>query len=424
MDHNDIQTRRSANQRRILFELIQSIPALQNLGKNFPRNLNRLFRDRSQFGSRDRRLYRELIYTYLRYQPWLEALADSANEFMDTLISLATSTPEIAKLYSTIDPSLHVESSETARHRIIGRSDNELSSLIPSWFSRHLFRELDVEDLLALFSRPPLWIRVQKGDRESIATHLSAGLPQSAQRPAVHETVPDAIHCPPDFPVQNCDDYKRGNIEIQDISSQILLHLIDPEPTGDWFDACAGAGGKSLQLAQLVGSKGRVFAYDPRPRALDELIQRSKRAGFHNISVVRHLPTGRRFNGVLVDAPCSGSGTWRRHPYLMRQTNEKELMDAAEKQFALLSEYAAFVKPNGLLVYCTCSLSRFENQEVARRFLENHSEFEHSRIASKFGLSENGRGVTVFPRDFNGDGLYVASFKRSSSPGTFQRTNK
>jgi 16S rRNA (cytosine967-C5)-methyltransferase len=108
----------------------------------------------------------------------------------------------------------------------------------------------------------------------------------------------------------------------------------------------------------------------------------------------------------------------------MRQTNEKEVMDAAEKQFALLSEHAAFVKPNGLLVYCTCSLSRFENQEVARRFLENHSEFEHSRIASKFGLTENGRGVTVFPRDFNGDGLYVASFKRSSSPGAFQRTNK
>tara|TARA_B100000900_G_scaffold416199_1_gene449960 strand:+ start:5165 stop:6439 length:1275 start_codon:yes stop_codon:yes gene_type:complete len=424
MDHDDIQSRRSANQRRILFELIQAIPALQNLGKNFPRNLNQYFRDRSQFGSRDRRLYRELIYTYLRYQPWLEALADSANEFMDTLISLATSTPDIAKLCSTTDPSSPFESSETARHRIIGRSDNELSSLIPSWFSRHLFRELDIDDLLALFSRPPLWIRVQKGDRESIATHLSAGLPQSAQRPVVHETVPDAIHCPPDFPVQNFDDYKRGNIEIQDISSQILLHLIDPKPTGDWVDTCAGAGGKSLQLAQLLGSKGRVFAYDTRPRALDELIQRSKRAGFHNISVVRQLPTGKRFNGVLVDAPCSGSGTWRRHPYLMRQTNEKEIMDAAEKQFALLSQYAAFVKPNGQLVYCTCSLSRFENQEVARRFLENHSEFQHNRMASKFGLSENGHGVTVFPKDFNGDGLYVASFKRSSSPGAYPRKNK
>jgi len=414
MDHNDIQARRSANQRRILLELIQALPALEKLGKNFSRNLNRHFREHSQFGSRDRRLYRELIHTYLRYQPWLEALSDSPNEFLDTLISLATPTPDIAKLYSTIDPPLPVDSPETARHRLIGRSDKELSSLIPSWFSSHLTRELDVEDLLALFSRPPLWIRVQKGDRESIAAHLNAGLPQSAQRPAVHETIPDAIRCPPDFPVQNSDDYKNGNIEIQDISSQLLLHLIDPEPTGDWFDACAGAGGKSLQLAQLSGSKGRVFAYDPRPRALEELIQRSKRAGFHNISVVRQIPTGRRFDGVLVDAPCSGSGTWRRHPHLMRQTNETEVMDAAEKQFALLSEYAAFVKPNGLLVYCTCSLSRFENQEVAKRFLESHSEFEHKPLASKFGLLEVGLGVAVYPKDFDGDGLYVVSFKRSS----------
>ncbi len=174
MDHNDIQARRSANQRRILLELIQALPALEKLGKNFSRNLNRHFREHSQFGSRDRRLYRELIHTYLRYQPWLEALSDSPNEFLDTLISLATPTPDIAKLYSTIDPPLPVDSPETARHRLIGRSDKELSSLIPSWFSSHLNRELDVEDLLALFSRPPLWIRVQKGDRESIAAHLNA----------------------------------------------------------------------------------------------------------------------------------------------------------------------------------------------------------------------------------------------------------
>ncbi len=414
MDDNDIQTRRSANQRRILLELIQALPNLQKLGKNFSRNLNRHFREHSQFGSRDRRLYRELIYTYLRYQPWLDALIDSQNKFLDTLITLAAPTPDIAKLYPTIDRPLPIESSETARHRIIEKSDKELSSLVPSWFSDHLSRDLEVDDLLALFSRPPLWIRVQKGNRESIASDLSAGLPQNTQLPSVHKTIPNAIQCPADFPVQNCEDYKNGNIEIQDISSQILLHLIDPLPSGDWFDACAGAGGKSLQLAQLLKSKGRIFAYDPRPRALDELIHRSKRAGLRNISVIRQLPTGRLFDGILVDAPCSGSGTWRRHPYLMRQTNENEVMNAAAKQLALLSEYASFVKPNGLLVYCTCSLSRFENQEVARQFLQSHSEFSHNSLASKFRFLENGRGVTVYPKDFDGDGLYIVLFRRSS----------
>lgn len=414
MEPNEIQARRSANQRRILLELIAALPEILGAGKNFPRNLNRHFRENSRFGSRDRRLYRELIYTYLRYKPWLDPLFQSENKFLDTLITLAHPTLEIARLYPTLDPSIAVEPSEKARHRLIGKSDDDLAALIPDWFVNHFSRTLDAEDLLALFSRPPLWIRVQKGDPESIVSQLSATLPLNSQSPITHATIPDAIRCPPDFPVQDSDHYKNGDIEIQDISSQVLLQLVDPKPTGDWLDACAGAGGKSLQLAKLLGPSGRVFAYDPRSQALDELIQRTKRSGFRNISVIRKKPADRLFNSVVVDAPCSGSGTWRRHPYLIRQTHESDIHEAAEKQFALLNEYSEFVKPNGRLIYCTCSLSQFENQEVAKRFLDARSEFEHTALDERFGLSENGLGITVYPKELEGDGLYVASFKRSS----------
>lgn len=414
MEPNETQNRRSANQRRILFELILTLPKILNLGSNFPKSLNRHFRENSRFGSRDRRLYREFIYTYLRFEPWLKPLLESEKRFLDTLIALATPTSDIARLFPTVDPSIPINSSETARHRLIGKSDCELASLIPDWFLSHYSRTPTDEDLLTLFSRPPLWIRVQKGDSEAITSQLSASLQLSSQSPTSHATIPDAIQCPTDFPVQDSGNYQNGDIEIQDISSQVLLQLIDPKPTGDWFDACAGAGGKSLQLAKLLGRAGRVFAFDPRSKALDELIQRSKRAGFRNISVIRKKPSDRLFKGVLADAPCSGTGTWRRHPYLMRQTSETDIQTAAEKQFALLGEYAENVAPNGLLVYCTCSLSRFENQEVARRFLESRADFEHRPLASRFGLSEKGFGITVYPKDFNGDGLYVVSFRRHS----------
>ncbi len=414
MEPSEIQARRSANQRRILLGLIAAVPEILETGKNFPLSLNRHFRVNSRFGSRDRRLYREFIYTYLRYQPWLDSLFDSEKRFLDTLITLATPTPEVAKLYPTLGTSIPAESPDKARHRLIGKSDEDLADLIPDWFANHVSQPLDVDDLLGLFSRPPLWIRVQKGNAEAIASQLTTNLPLIALSPTIHATIPDAIRCPPDFPVQDSDDYKNGNIEIQDISSQVLLQLVEPKPIGEWFDACAGAGGKTLQLAKLLGSAGRVIAYDPRSQALDELIQRSKRSGFRNISVIRQKPTSHLFEGVLVDAPCSGSGTWRRHPYLIRQTSKADVHDAVDTQFALLSEYSELVKPNGLLVYCTCSLSRFENEEVAKYFLQARPDFQRQPLAQKFGLTENGLGITVYPKAFDGDGLFVASFRRSS----------
>ncbi len=292
------------------------------------------------------------------------------------------------------------------------QADDPLESLVPSWFAAHLTSEWTAEDYRTLLSRPPLWIRSQRSSPKSVAEQLTRELGLEPQAVVASQVMPHAISCPTDSPVHTAPSYQSGQFEIQDISSQSLLELVYPTPKGHWLDACAGAGGKTLQLAALLGSQGSVTAYDPRSSALAELAKRARRAQLSNIEIETRKPEQVLFDGILVDAPCSGSGTWRRHPYLMRQTTEASVFEAAQLQAELLDTYAPLVAIGGTLVYSTCSLSRHENEGIVSDFLDSHSEFAWQPLASRFGLSDSGNGITVTPRIFDGDGLFVASFKR------------
>ena len=411
--NKEITLHRLMNQRRVANALLKRVESALEPGLAFNRSLNRLFKEQGKFGSRDRRLYRELIYTYLRYRPWLEPLREDETAFMDTLIVLASPTSETSALYPTLRALPPNLATEAHRHRLIGKSDDALRELLPEWFESHLSDKLDAANARLLFQRPPLWLRIQKGDPDGIVEQLRRESP-NAQADRIQATwgAPDALRCPPDFPVATSSVYVEGAVEIQDISSQLLLHLIHPHPQGHWLDACAGAGGKSLQLASMLGSQGQVSAYDPRRKALEELRTRQRRSGLSNIATLESPPTSDRFDGVLVDAPCSGSGTWRRHPYLMRQLREQDVFERAKAQRNILDCYSRNVAPGGMLAYCTCSLSRFENEEIAEDFLNNHPQFEYAPLATDFGLSDSGHGITIMPASHNGDGLYIATFKR------------
>src|SRR5262249_41278438 len=159
-----------------------------------------------------------------------------------------------------------------------------------------------------------------------------------------------------------------------------------------WFDACAGAGGKTLQLARLVGPSGHVNAYDVRRAALEELNVRVARAGIRNVHTSAQ-PTPGTYPGVLVDAPCSGSGTWRRAPHLKWATRPQVVADRAQLQQTLLSRFAVCVRPGGRLVYATCSLSSRENEAVVAEFLATHTDFEPVPFAQTFGATPRGSGL-------------------------------
>ena len=404
---------RLQNQRRIALSLIERSRTLLTPGTAFTRELHELFRSQGKFGSKDRRLYRELIYTYLRYMPWLEDKLKEREDLMDTIIQLAAPTPEIRSLYPTLPSSNKLESVAGQRFKILEREAHQLTDLLPDWFAQHTNRPVSVPSLLTLITRPPLWLRIQKDPNEDLVERLKASATaQQANQIAKHPLIPDCIHSPADYALANHPCYLEGSVEIQDISSQILLNLLKDRPRGHWLDACAGAGGKTLQLANLLKPFGKVDAFDTRSSALRELQARAKRSGLRNINLLDKRPTVGNYDGVLVDAPCSGSGTWRRHPYLLRQTREEDIFEHAKTQFAILKSYSTLVADGGTLVYSTCSLSRHENEAVAERFLETEKAFRHVSLAPRFGFQDRGQGITVHPEDHNGDGLYVTSFQK------------
>ena len=412
--NKEARLHRLLNQRRIVLALIARVQTILTPGSSFTAELRELFQSQGKFGSKDRRLYRELIYTYLRYRPWLEPLRSEERRFLDTLILLASPASEAASLYPTLPDSAPPRPEVEQRHRLIGREDHDLQELLPTWFQAHTGRQPSVESLLALVSRPPLWLRQQSEDWQSSLAALQRAEGPDHMTTRFHPQVPDCIQAPTDLPVSTLDCYLNGQVEIQDISSQILLHLLPEPPQGFWLDACAGAGGKTLQLARMLQPFGKVQAYDPRQSALRELNNRLARSKLRNVTLLTQPPHSERYDGVLVDAPCSGSGTWRRHPYLMRQTREQDVIEQSRRQLKILNLYASFVRKGGLLVYCTCSLSRYENEEVGESFIKAHPDYHREPLASRFGLVDQGQGITVFPEDFDGDGLHIAAFRRKA----------
>ena len=367
--------------------------------RNLPSRLQQLLAKDKRFGSRDRRLYRELLYTALRHLPWIDAkLAVSEDEAIRTTAWLAADTPSthVFRAEWIGDwPELPSTVAEKARH--LGQ---DASVLMPSWFGEHCPVALLSPDLDFLNRRAPLWVRMQTDAPAPV-------LAEFAERnwPVRPSTVlPTALEVLTEADLASSNAHQNGLIEIQDLGSQLLLHHLGTPPSGRWLDACAGAGGKTLQLARLIGASGRVDAHDIRASALDELGARAQRARIANIRILSAPPaTGELYDGVLVDAPCSGTGTWRRSPHLKWCTTPETVVRAATLQHELLTPFARHVRPGGLLVYATCSLSHHENEDVVAAFLDAQPDFSPAVPAR-----------TLLPSEHNTDGYFVAALRRKS----------
>ena len=197
--------------------------------------------------------------------------------------------------------------------------------------------------------------------------------------------------------------YQSGKVEIQDIGSQLILESVAVLPGTHWLDACAGAGGKTLQLAALVGAAGHVTSRDVRSGALAQLSARALRAGLQGrIQVGTAQDPSPGFDGVLVDAPCTGSGTWRRSPHLRWTTTPASIREAKALQLSLLKQNAPRVRPGGSLVYATCSLCQSENESVIASFLDEDKSFEPVI-----------HGLRIAPPDPDGDAFFVASLRKT-----------
>jgi 16S rRNA (cytosine967-C5)-methyltransferase len=187
--------------------------------------------------------------------------------------------------------------------------------------------------------------------------------------------------------------------------------LVDAPPT-KVIDACAGAGGKTLQLAAQMKNKGDLYALDIDERRLKDLKLRARRDGVHNVRIhlVAQMPDlAGKADRVMIDAPCTGTGTFRRKPDARYRLTEASIAEYAAKQKGLLEQFAPLVKPGGRLIYGTCSVLTEENEDVVRDFLSRHSDFEVLSADRWVPASVVREGfLRTFPHRHNTDGFFGA----------------
>lgn len=222
--------------------------------------------------------------------------------------------------------------------------------------------------------------------------------------------------------------WKQGLIEVQDEGSQLVALLVEAKPGMAVLDLCAGAGGKTLMLAAQMQNKGRLIASDVIDWRLRKSKERLKRAGVQNAEMRLLDAAGRswlkrqeqRFDRVLVDAPCSGTGTWRRNPDLKWRFSLKDLQELIQKQQDILRGAAPLVKINGRLIYATCSLLKVENHHQRDTFLKEHPHFREVPVSKVWQSVLHSSCPTaspvlqLTPAQQGTDGFFVAIFERIS----------
>ncbi len=218
--------------------------------------------------------------------------------------------------------------------------------------------------------------------------------------------------------------FKEGYITIQDESSMMPANVLNPQPGWRVLDMCAAPGGKTTHIAEKMKNEGSILATDLHPHKLDLIEETSNRLG---LNIIETAPIdGRKaadflqkqsFNAVLVDAPCSGLGVMRRKPDIKYTKREEDFESLHDIQLKLLDNAVEVLKPDGRLVYSTCTVNVDENEATVKTFLASHPEMEPVQLENlpKI-LLERGQGgmLQVFPQDFGSDGFFVAAFRKKT----------
>lgn len=300
---------------------------------------------------------------------------------------------------------------------------------LPDWMIERLLASLGEARTIAigqaLGERAPVTLRVNTllADRDLIAAALRAKHQLDTQPTRL---APDGLILGTAADVQGWEIFREGMVELQDEGSQLVALATGAGPKEIVLDACAGAGGKTLAIAAAMKGTGRLVALDPEPRKIEELKRRARRARITNLETIatdlEALP--QRFAGtfdrVLVDAPCTGSGVFRRHPDARWRVSAEDLAAQVRRQKRLLISAAGALKPGGRLVYATCSVLHEENEAIVLDALANDPRLEAASLeegwgvdlARTLGASSTAR-IGPGPTDRDPDGFFVAALRRS-----------
>lgn len=400
------------------------------------------YRQHREYGARDRRFFSNAVFSWFRWRGWLKT---STNENIAAAILLdATDIPppieymiqQSALTQADLKPlgPLNLEDKASRLQSLLKTGPLRIEQLAPDWVSDVLFippectREAHLCQCMESFqTRPPTWLRLRSDQKNEMIHSLTQMGIETGTHPFIEQTV--FIKGP-----KNCDLSQLPGAEAQDLASQCVGICCSPKPGEQWWDVCAGAGGKSLHLADLMKDKGLILATDIRPPILDQLSKRLKRNKYRSIRTstwngIADLPAmhperlclgmqagpapDKYFDGVLIDAPCSGMGTWHRNPDARWRIFTEQIRDYANVQTNLLQIAATKVKPGGRLVYSTCTLTALENTDVIRRFLERQKEFHPENILNPLNRKPSNGLIWIWPWELNCNGMFIAVMKKN-----------
>jgi 16S rRNA (cytosine967-C5)-methyltransferase len=377
------------------------IAAARDNGAPADRLVSEWFKTRRFAGSGDRRAVRELVYAAIRTCGETPASGRAA------MLLLARDDATLAALF---DGSRHAPAPVAPGEPVAA------PGIAPAWLEAALAASgIAGEEATALLSRAPLDIRVNllKADVATLA------LPVEAEPTGARQ----GLRLPFGTQVEQWDAYQAGQIEVQDAGSQLTCEVVAAAPGETVIDLCAGAGGKTLALAAAMANRGRLIASDTDRARLSRLPPRAQRAGATIVETLL-LDTGREAeavasslgdpNGadaVLVDAPCSGTGTWRRNPEARWRLTAAQLARYVALQARLIDLAARLVRPGGRLIYVTCSLLDAEGAEQIAAFLARSPGWSATPAALPAGRPR-GDGLRLTPFHDATDGFFVARLDR------------
>ncbi len=410
------------------------------------------FRARRYLGSHDRQYISETVFGMLRAKRAIEALW---NEYLkEQLLSFSPTGPTLKYLPQYVAYGIAFEQStpeEICQRLNSYWSDSAIGMDLAhysEWVSNHRtfdflagdaaeklgirysFQDWMVNEWTAQFgseteqllrglnaqARTTLRVNLSRASREECRAQLhSEGIQTEPTKYS-----PAGLVCSKRFNRDASRAFKNGCFEFQDEGSQLISIIARPEPGMRVVDACAGAGGKTLHLAELMNDTGEILALDIERRRLAELESRAGRAGIR--CILTQVPAelhreeyARKADLVLVDAPCTGVGTIRRNPWRKWSVTEALVQQQADEQLKILEANSELVRLDGRLVYATCSLFRKENEHVVTAFLNSHRDFVPENPGSRLQelhISNEGSMVKLLPHLHDTDGFFIAVMRR------------
>ena len=401
--------------------------------------LSHYFAAHKEFGSRDRRFLSEVVFSFFRWKGWISSASANtekacvasylldADEVHPSILLLA----EKAGIPQKDLAACEGKSTETKALLVkkwLGTAKTPMiGDVVPKWVEKQLFvpkanAKKHVELCLNAFQvRPPAWLRMALGQEETVQKLLK----REGIKAVPHKKLGNAGAVAGSSAIRSLDLDIRAHFEIQDLASQCVGFVCEPKTGEHWWDVCSGAGGKALHLADLMQNRGTILATDVRPNALEESRRRAKVAGVtcirtrvlqeseHEINLpANNHHISESYDGVLVDAPCSGMGTWSRNPDARWRIQPEDVKAKAILQADILNQAARSVRTGGKLVYAVCTITKNETTDVIEKFLEDHYAFELDPVPHPLtGIKTDGT-VWIWPWQGPCDGMFIARMIR------------